>query len=190
MTNIFFNKSFITLVNEASSNKDFAKDLTHSLYRYPASMSPFLVRQIIKYTTKPNDLILDPFCGGGTTAVEAISNGRRVICSDINHLATFVTSVKSLPLKDKYIIEFEKWALNSLIKLKTRNSFKSITLKTKNGKIIAPKTYSILLFLRDLANKIDNKYVNRIALITILQSAKYCFDCNRNSGRCNNTFTC
>lgn len=40
--------------------------LTHNFYRYPARFSPALVRAAIRAFTKPGDLILDPFVGGGT----------------------------------------------------------------------------------------------------------------------------
>jgi len=40
-----------------------------------------LVRIILHYT-KPNDLIIDPFCGSGTTGIACYKTGRRFICSD------------------------------------------------------------------------------------------------------------
>lgn len=71
---------------------------THNYYRYPARFSDRFVREAILNFSKSNDLILDPFIGGGTTAVEAIANGRRVIGSDLSPLACFVAKVKTTPL--------------------------------------------------------------------------------------------
>jgi hypothetical protein len=42
--------------------------------------------------------VLDPFIGGGTTAVEALRAGRRCIGTDINELALFVSKVKTTTL--------------------------------------------------------------------------------------------
>lgn len=42
------------------------------------------MRDIIERFTNPNDLILDPFLGGGTTGVAAVTMGRRFIGADID----------------------------------------------------------------------------------------------------------
>lgn len=60
----------------AAELRDYATDHTHALYKYPARMSPPLARSLILGLTNPGDLVLDPFIGGGTTAIEALSTGR------------------------------------------------------------------------------------------------------------------
>lgn len=42
------------------------------------------MRDIIERFTNPNDLILDPFLGGGTTGVAAVTMGRRFIGADVD----------------------------------------------------------------------------------------------------------
>lgn len=39
----------------------------------------WLLERIILASTKPNECVLDPFMGSGTTGVSAIKNGRRFI---------------------------------------------------------------------------------------------------------------
>ena len=70
----------------------------HELYRYPARFYPKFVREVIKSFTKPGDLVLDPFCGGGTTVVEAMALGRRAVGMDINSLAIFLARTKTTPI--------------------------------------------------------------------------------------------
>ena len=41
------------------------------------------MEDIVKTITNPNDIILDPFLGGGTTGVAAVINGRKFIGTDI-----------------------------------------------------------------------------------------------------------
>lgn len=71
---------------------------THTFYRYPARFSPEFAREAIRLYSKPGDLVLDPFMGGGTAAVEALAEGRTFCGNDINELAYFVSKVKTTVL--------------------------------------------------------------------------------------------
>lgn len=82
---------------------------THQFYRYPARFSPSFVRSVIEEFTKPRDLILDPFVGGGTTLVEAKALGREAIGLDISELAVFITRVKTTILSENDIAEIINW---------------------------------------------------------------------------------
>jgi hypothetical protein len=81
----------------------------HEFYRYPARFSPAFARTAIEAFSRPDDLILDPFVGGGTTAVEALISGRRSLVADLNPLATFVTRVKTRPLPDHSQTAVRHW---------------------------------------------------------------------------------
>ena len=59
--------------------------------RYRGNWSPYIPRNLILRYTKPGDLVLDPFVGGGTTAVEAKLLGRRCIARDINPASVELT---------------------------------------------------------------------------------------------------
>ena len=85
---------------EAAQDKSRVSGLTHDFYRYPARFSPTFVRAAIEAFTAPGDLVLDPFLGGGTTAVEALALGRSVIGTDISSLAVFVAQVKTTSYSD------------------------------------------------------------------------------------------
>jgi 16S rRNA G966 N2-methylase RsmD len=69
--------------------------LTHYLFRYPAKFHPPIVRTLIERYTEPGMHLLDPFCGSGTTLVEAVRAGRCATGTDIDPLAVFVSSVKT-----------------------------------------------------------------------------------------------
>jgi hypothetical protein len=84
---------------------------THNFYRYPARFSPLFVREIIRHYSRPGDVVLDPFMGGGTSVVEALASGRKVIGVDLNTLAHFVSMAKTTPLS-KYDLEvLEEWLI-------------------------------------------------------------------------------
>lgn len=52
--------------------------------RYRGNWSPYIPRNVILKYSKPGDIVLDYFVGGGTTAVEAKLLSRRCIARDIN----------------------------------------------------------------------------------------------------------
>ena len=60
--------------------------------------------KILKYTQlKQGDIFLDPFCGGGTAVLVALSQGARVFASDVNPMAVFITKalIKPINLSNK-----------------------------------------------------------------------------------------
>ena len=61
--------------------------------RRPWNVFSHLVTQ---YSTQ-GEIILDPFCGGGVTIVEALKLRRRVVGVDSNPLATYITSMECAP---------------------------------------------------------------------------------------------
>jgi DNA modification methylase len=143
-------------IQDAAYNKKTASDFTHGVYRYPGSMSPILAREIITLFTKKNDIILDPFCGGGTTAIESILQGRRIICSDINSLSNFITKAKSTPLKNDIIEIIKEWTACTLERLKEYKKMKMPINYQINYNLHSKKTIWLLNKLKDEANTQSN----------------------------------
>ena len=69
--------------------------LTHYVFKYPAKFHPPIVKELVRRYTDRGDWILDPFCGSGTTLVEAAVAGRHVAGSDLDPVATFVSRTKT-----------------------------------------------------------------------------------------------
>ena len=88
-------------LRDAYLSPDRVRGLTHELYRYPARFSPGFVRQAIEAFSVPDDLVLDPFVGGGTSAVEALVAGRRFAGIDLNPLSVLLTRTKTTPIYRK-----------------------------------------------------------------------------------------
>ena len=57
------------VLNEALNVQNPVGGLTHDYYRYPARFSPEFARACIREFTRPHDVVIDPFMGGGTTLV-------------------------------------------------------------------------------------------------------------------------
>jgi hypothetical protein len=96
-------------------------DSPHEFYRYPARFSPRFAAAAINCFSRPGDVVLDPFVGGGTTAVEGQRLGRRVIAADLNPIATFVTRAKTaaLPSKDRAVVQ--RWLSSLATNLNVRS---------------------------------------------------------------------
>ena len=68
----------------------------HGWYRFVLSFPPHLVRQYAQaFGLGPKDLLLDPFCGTGTTLVEAKKNRIPSIGCDAHPFAALVSRVKT-----------------------------------------------------------------------------------------------
>ena len=69
--------------------------LTHDLHPYPAKFIPQIPAHLIGRLSMPGDVVLDPFGGSATTAVEAVLLGRRAVSFDANPLSALIGRVKT-----------------------------------------------------------------------------------------------
>ena len=83
---------------------------THNFYLYPSRFSPEIARTIITLFSQPGDSVLDPFMGGGTSIIEGMMLGRRMVGIDLNALAHFVASVRTRPLSGADADALRSWA--------------------------------------------------------------------------------
>lgn len=105
----FLSAGALTSLIEAARDTTPVSGLTHTFYRYPARFSPKFVRAAIEALTKPGDLILDPFMGGGTTLVEALALDRQAVGIDISSLAAFVSTVKTTLYSERDLEKLGEW---------------------------------------------------------------------------------
>lgn len=79
--------------------KDSVNPVIHTIHPYPAKFIPQIPRKLIElYHPADSSVVLDPFCGSGTTIVEAIDLGLDAIGIDVNPLACLITRAKTTPL--------------------------------------------------------------------------------------------
>ncbi len=74
------------------------EDLIHRIHSYPAKFPAFITTKALQYAQKKGvkvESIADVFCGCGTTAVEAIKNGKNFWGCDINPVATLIARTKT-----------------------------------------------------------------------------------------------
>ena len=79
----------------ALSLKSQDPTLTHGLHRFPAKYVPRIPGWVLEQFARPNDVVLDPFCGSGTTLVEAILRSRIAVGIDCDPLACLISRAKT-----------------------------------------------------------------------------------------------
>lgn len=90
---------------------------THKFYLYPARFHPDIANAVIRSFSQKGEWILDPFMGGGTSAVEALTLGRQMLGSDVNALARFVADVRTRPLSPMDQSQARLWAATTADRL-------------------------------------------------------------------------
>src|SRR4051812_11869620 len=101
----------------AALDQSPVEGLTHRFYRYPARFSPVFARAAILQFSKPGELVLDPFMGGGTTLVEAVDANRQAAGADLNELAVFIARVKTTPLTRLDTRAISRWSAEVIPRL-------------------------------------------------------------------------
>jgi DNA modification methylase len=84
----------------------------HSMCSYHGMFPAKVAHYFIQRYSNPGDVVLDPFSGRGTTALQARIDGRRTICNDLNPLAYVLSRAKVDPppweLSQAFVDELER----------------------------------------------------------------------------------
>ena len=80
----------------------------YKMHTYWSKKPHDAIREYILHYTKPGDLVLDPLCGSGGTALAALMEGRNAIAIDRSPAATFITKNYCTPIEvDRLQVAFE-----------------------------------------------------------------------------------
>jgi len=171
--------------SRAVQSRNPVTGLTHDFYRYPARFSPEFSRAAIKAFTDPGDLILDPFLGAGTTAIEAVLLRRPIIGVDISSLAIFLANVKTTPLFEADIYAIQEWGENIESKLNMHTppmrAYEWIDKgyqKNITGKNTWPIRKAIELALANIDQLKQASNRNFIRCV-LLKTGQWAFDCKK-----------
>ncbi len=88
------------------------KTFTHCFHNYPAMMIPQIAEKLIEEFGKNASLLFDPYCGTGTSLVEANIKGINAVGTDLNPLARLIakakTTILDFKLLNDYLSRFEQ----------------------------------------------------------------------------------
>lgn len=94
--------------------KDCSTDDLASIHPYPARFIPEIPKMLIQSLECPkNQIVFDPFCGSGTTLLEASRMGYESVGVDLNPIACLISSVKLNPLPNNFLEISEKVMVNA-----------------------------------------------------------------------------
>lgn len=106
--------------------KDFSISITHNLWTdtitgsfnedkvYVVQTNPKIIERCLLMTTDPGDLVLDPTCGSGTTAVVSEKWGRRWITCDTSRIAIALAKQRLMTSNyDYYELKYPNEGLKS-----------------------------------------------------------------------------
>jgi len=134
------------------------KRYTHCFHPYPAMMIPQVAGKILDDFGKNSRLLFDPYCGTGTSLVEANLREIEAVGTDINPLARLIAKVKTteIPLKslDLYLKDFNDFIISINIGVKKINpcipEFKNIDYWFKKD------TQLLLAVIKEYIESIDD----------------------------------
>ncbi len=80
------------------------------MHKYWSKKPSEIIREYIKSYTAEGDIVLDPFGGYGTTAIEALRLGRRAIIIDLNPMSNFISRTVLEPVNLAHL----QWAFQDI----------------------------------------------------------------------------
>ncbi|MDX1373808.1 MAG: DNA methyltransferase, partial [Nitrososphaeraceae archaeon] len=128
----------ITEIANNKKNQVLERDLpVHRWYQFVLGYPPHLVRYYLNaFNISRYQIVLDPFCGTGTTNVECLKNGINNVGIEANPIAYFASKVKTnLKLEIDQLRNYFGYICKSLIK-----SFEYLHIRDNYSPIFIPLT--------------------------------------------------
>ncbi len=150
------------------------KDYTHCYHSYPAMMIPQIARRLIDSYGKNATTLFDPYCGTGTSLVEAALKGINAYGTDLNPMARLIaeakTSIIDVQVLDLYLKEFNDFAFSLNFGIKTINVvvpyFKNIDFWFHQ------ETKLSLANIKHFIDSIENKGINKFFLVAFSETIR------------------
>lgn len=145
---------------------------THYIHTYPAKLLPhiahfFLASQKI---CAPKSVVLDPFSGTGTVALEAMLSGHQALYADANPLARMISSVKARNIDSMALQSAFSECLSNFKKCRARKAPEVVNI----DHWYTPETIRVLVRLKSSIDLIQASEVRNFFLVTFSAVARKC----------------
>ena len=147
---------------------------THCYHSYPAMMIPQIAARLIAEYGKRAKTLFDPYCGTGTSLVEANIKSINAYGTDLNPLARLIAETKTLRIEpqilDLYLKEFSDFSFSLNFQIKKLNvvtpNFKNIDFWFKK------ETKEKLATVKEFIDSIKDKKVRKFFLIAFSETVR------------------
>ncbi|BFP42468.1 site-specific DNA-methyltransferase [Flavobacteriaceae bacterium GF1] len=153
---------------------------THGFHTYPAKMIPQVAKALLDEYGKGIESLYDPYCGSGTSLVEAKLHNINAIGSDLNPLARLIAKVKTTPIElqtlDLHLQDFYNYLFNYRFGFRTNENsiivptFKNIDFWFSRT---VKKDLSIISCFVDNIENVDIKEFFQVALSQTIRECSW-----------------
>ena len=151
------------------------KEYTHCFHTYPAMMIPQIARKLLKKYGIEGGWLLDPYCGTGTSLVEASLFGMHSVGCDINPLVRLIATAKSTSI-----------CLSTLDGTLNRLNEDLFQIEFREGKVpeapipdilnlgywFSEEVIKSLAYLRNRINKVEDEAVRNFILVAFSETVR------------------
>jgi DNA modification methylase len=157
----------------------------YAMHRYWTKQPIDIISSYIKFFCPPNGIVLDPFCGTGTTGTAALYSNRKVILSDLSPIATFIaknyTEKTDISEISKSVFEIKERIMPKLAKYYSTHcsdcgSLSSIKDWIYSEKYECPNCFSNFSFVSDSLTWDDIQQIKH-------SKTAFCYSCNSEYNR-------
>ena len=152
------------------------KEYTHCLHNYPAMMIPQIVRELLNQYGTLNGWVLDPYCGTGTSLVEASMFGMNGVGCDINPLVRLITTVKTTPISIEVLSQYVSDLCSSALQVESSGDIPSAPIPDvlNLDYWFSNDVTKRLSFLRDYINAIEDEPVRNFFWVAFSETVREC----------------
>ena len=153
---------------------------THGMFKYPCKFIPEIPRWgINKFLSEESAVVFDPFCGSGTTLLEANIHGLSAFGTEIDDVAKLIVCVKTTVFTTRQI-ERLKDEYAKIVEAVKNNTGECFTPAIENIEHWFPyKTILELGCIKKYIDSIDDEAVKnffKLCLISIIKKVSYADD--------------
>ena len=152
------------------------KEYTHCFHNYPAMMIPQIARELLNRYGTPNGWLLDPYCGTGTSLVEASMFGMNGTGCDINPLVRLIATAKTTPIPLDALERYSQDLIDAIFKV----GFSEDVLSAPIPDVLnleywfSEDVTQRLSFLRDRINAVEDEAVRHFFWIAFSETVREC----------------
>ena len=151
------------------------KEYTHCFHTYPAMMIPQIARKLLKAYGVKGGWLFDPYCGTGTSLVEASLFGMHSVGCDINPLVRLIATAKSTQI-----------CLSTLDETLNRLNDHLFQVEFQEGKVrdapipnilnlaywFSEESIRYLAYLRSWIDKVEDEAVQNFILVAFSETVR------------------